>query len=605
MSVTGWLQLCLNLVSNYDNHKEVSDIEEDDAKSIRTTDDNKKANHSEIEKRRRDKMNNFISELSSMIPMCHAMSRKLDKLTVLRMAVQHLKTIRGAVHSYTTDFKPSFLSDQELKMLILQAAEGFLFVVGCDRGRILYVSESVSEILNYTQGELLGQSWFDILHPKDIAKVKEQLSSSDLSPRERLIDAKTMLPVKHSDVPAVTRSFFPGARRSFFCRMKCKSSVQVKEETDTNNASTCHRRNKKQMADKKFVTIQSIGYLKSWAPAKIGIETSEQESETEGECLSLSCLVAVGRLIDYNNDGFCKNMKPNVTNNSNRGNPVLRNVQFISRHANDGKFLFVDQRATLVLGFLPQELLGTSMYEYFNHRDIAALAESHKIALTTSEKVTTPIYGMRTKDNGFINVQSEWKSFKNPWTRDIEFLIAKNNVILSDLRNYENGNQSRNNDNNENNNYDFLNQTNGREMTRMINTHIEASKIGRQIAEQVLDYQRRLGDASPDSSSSDPDPTLAQTISLVTESHQAATMSMDNSSVSSEMPTRLNGTYSNFSTFNHSRTNSTMNIENGTSEVSTADGNDDASMAVLMNLLEADAGLGGNIDFSGLPWPLP
>lgn len=46
---------------------------------------------------------------------------------------------------------------------------------------------------------------------------------------------------------------------------------------------------------------------------------------------------------------------------------------------------------------------------------------------------------------------------------------------------------------------------NGKDMQRMINTHIEASKIGRQIAEQVMDSQKQGGESSSDSSPN-PDP---------------------------------------------------------------------------------------------------
>ncbi|XP_059614097.1 protein cycle isoform X2 [Phlebotomus argentipes] len=600
------------------SYTENSDLEEDtgdDAKSVRT-EDNKKQNHSEIEKRRRDKMNTYIMELSSMVPICHAMSRKLDKLTVLRMAVQHLKTIRGAVHSYTEGhYKPAFLSDEELKMLILQAAEGFLFVVGCDRGRILYVSESVSQVLNYSQGDLLGQSWFDILHPKDVAKVKEQLSSSDLSPRERLIDAKTMLPVK-TDVPQGLSRLCPGARRSFFCRMKCKVPVQVKEEMD--GSTNGHRRKKQMNSDKKYSVIQCTGYLKSWAPAKIGLE--EQESDGDGDSCNLSCLVAIGRIPP---NIFVPNVTPPINNNLN-----LRSIQFISRHAMDGKFLFVDQRATLILGFLPQELLGTSMYEYYHHEDIPSLAESHKSALQISDRITTPVYRLRTKDGSFVRLQSEWKSFRNPWTKDVEYLIAKNSVILSDSKvddssscggNVANGTMYRTGngaaESNAPGHFDFFNQSNGREMHRMINTHIEASKIGRQIAEQVLDHQRRVGDSSSESS---PDPETTET-----NPHQHIAMSessISNSEMALDRRTappneqRLNGTLPGYSQVrnnivhpNHSSTEvlQMMTTGDAPNQAGTTDGNDEAAMAVIMSLLEADAGLGGPVDFTGLPWPLP
>ena len=110
-------------------HRDSNDDEGESIKIPRTSSGewSKRQNHSEIEKRRRDKMNTYIMELSSIIPVCT--SRKLDKLTVLRMAVQHMKMLRGSLNSYTEGhYKPAFLSDDELKNLILQVCLYFVFI---------------------------------------------------------------------------------------------------------------------------------------------------------------------------------------------------------------------------------------------------------------------------------------------------------------------------------------------------------------------------------------------------------------------------------------------------------------------------------------------
>jgi len=56
--------------------------------------------------------------------------------------------------------------------------------------------------------------------------------------------------------------------------------------------------------------------------------------------------------------------------------------------------------------------------------------ESHKMVMQVPEKVTTQVYRFRCKDNSYIQLQSEWRAFKNPWTSEIDYIIAKNSVFL-------------------------------------------------------------------------------------------------------------------------------------------------------------------------------
>uniref|UniRef100_A0A4W4GA08 Aryl hydrocarbon receptor nuclear translocator-like 1a n=1 Tax=Electrophorus electricus TaxID=8005 RepID=A0A4W4GA08_ELEEL len=513
--------------------------------------------HSQIEKRRRDKMNSFIDELASLVPTCNAMSRKLDKLTVLRMAVQHMKTLRGAANPYTeANYKPAFLSDDELKHLILRAADGFLFVVGCDRGKILFVSESVYKILNYSQNDLIGQSLFDYLHPKDIAKVKEQLSSSDTAPRERLIDAKTGLPVKTDVAPGPSR-LCSGARRSFFCRMKCNRPVVKMEDKDL--PSTC---SKKKADRKSFCTIHSTGYLKSWPPTKMGLD---EDGEPDNEGCNLSCLVAIGRL------------HPHIVAQPLNGDIRVKPTEYVSRHAIDGKFVFVDQRATAILGYLPQELLGTSFYEYFHQDDIGHLAECHRQVLHMREKINTNCYKFKIKDGSFITLRSRWfinnPSFSAVYCTPNSYLWKR---ALQTVPGIPGG------------------------------TRAGAGKIGRMIAEEVMEIQRIRG-SSPSSCGSSPlninnsTPPPDTTSPGGKKIQNGGTPDIPSVGMGSGQDS-IGYPYSNNSLLSD---NSHIGIGDIMDEPgSSSPSNDEAAMAVIMSLLEADAGLGGPVDFSDLPWPL-
>ncbi|KAG9510645.1 Superoxide dismutase [Cu-Zn] [Fragariocoptes setiger] len=521
--------------------------------------DFRKQSHCEIEKRRRDKMNQCIAELASVIPSFNNLKNRIDKLSVLRMAVQHIKSSKNQALSTFSSFhlRPSFLSSGNLlKNLILQTVgqdvqDNLFLVISCDRGKVLFVSESVKDVLYYEQKQLIGQSLFDILHKDDVSKIKEQISFMSLSPKEMLVDSKTLQPLKgskqamHQSAQDLTTGLTPqpGARRSFFCRMKTglpsiyntttpndyrtsanssssdsgvnsdssnnttnsdnnrsqnshhnsstrgqnvqsktnsqhnsesksnenkvnndkrkqsstyhpdRHQIQLRQTTQqrNNNSSNTNcsqhstengstgsfvNSNKQNLDPKlkklkifparkhaKYIVMHCSGYLRSIIMKDDDLSDNDMDepatendssddegcanSRTEPNSRRVNCLVAVCRRLPVD-----------------RPLKADRPITFTCRYSVDGKFSFVDQRLTIALGYLPQELLGTSHYEYCNPEHYKVVADCHRQSLQKAEPVSSDVYQFKRKNGQYMWLQTRLKSFRNPFTKYIEFLIA-------------------------------------------------------------------------------------------------------------------------------------------------------------------------------------
>lgn len=370
-------------------------------------------NHCEIERRRRNKMTAYITELSDMVPTCSALARKPDKLTILRMAVAHMKALRGTGNTNTDgSYKPSFLTDQELKHLILEAADGFLFVAGCDTGRIIYVSDSVTPVLNYTQNEWYSGSFFDHIHPDDIEKVREQLSTQEPANSGRILDLKTGTVKKEGHQSSMRLCM--GSRRGFICRMRI--GPVTPESMALGHLNRLRRKNSlgPSVDGHNYAVMHCTGYIKNWPPTGVTIDRGQDDDLHNTHC----CLVAIARL---------QITSSTTANDLNANNPN----EFISRHAMCGKFTFVDQRVIGVLGYQPVDLLNKSCYDFFHPDDIAHMKENFEQVLKQKGQMFSVMYRFRAKNKEWVWMRTQAYAFLNPYTDDIEYVVCTNSSAKS------------------------------------------------------------------------------------------------------------------------------------------------------------------------------
>ncbi|XP_061539287.1 circadian locomoter output cycles protein kaput isoform X3 [Phycodurus eques] len=368
--------------------KMTSSIDQDDGSIFGLMDDDdkdkaKRVSRNKSEKKRRDHFNVLIKELGTMLP---GNTRKMDKSTILQKSIDLLqKQQEISTQSESTeirqDWKPPFLSNEEFTQLMLEALDGFFLAITTD-GNIIYASESVTSLLEHLPCDLVDQNLLKFL------------------PRGEHSDIYKLLSSHVSEGETLTPEYLKTKNQLEFCCHMLRGTMDPKEPP-------------------MYEYVKFIGNFKSLnnVPncAHNGFTEAVIQRTLHSAFEEQRCLIATVRLAKTQ---FIKEMctveEPNE--------------EFTSRHSLEWKFLFLDHRASPIIGYLPFEVLGTSGYDYYHVDDLDTLAKCHE-HLMQYGKGKSCYYRFLTKGQQWIWLQTHYYITYHQWNSRPEFIVCTHTVV--------------------------------------------------------------------------------------------------------------------------------------------------------------------------------
>ncbi|KAJ8348849.1 hypothetical protein SKAU_G00274380 [Synaphobranchus kaupii] len=378
-SLSEFGSLCPSSRTEWDTSSCVDDLLDEDEK-----DRAKRASRNKSEKKRRDQFNVLIKELCTML-QGQGYPRKMDKSTILQRTIDFLQKQREITAQTESceiqqDWKPSFLCNEEFTQLMLEALDGFLIALTTD-GNIIYVSDSVSSLIGHLPADMVDQNILNFLPECEHGDVYKLLSSHMLM------------------TDPITADFLKSETHIEFSCHLTRGNIDPKEPATYEYV--------KFVGDFKFhnnVPTSSCNGFELALPRTLQSSLEEQV-----------CLVATVRLVTPQ---FLKDL-------CNVEDPC---DEFTSRHSLEWKFLFLDHRASPVIGYLPFEVLGTSGYDYYHVDDLELIAQCHK-QLMQFGKGKSCYYRFLTKGQQWIWLQTHYYITYHQWNSKPEFIVCTHTVV--------------------------------------------------------------------------------------------------------------------------------------------------------------------------------